>query len=136
MGVSCVGVLLESHISFHTWPEAGVITLDLFTCGSGLLLPILPIIERLFAIPDEPIKGDQSSEPPTMIWVHKLRGFRPQDDATSKFLGQSDLATDLLGVMDLDMKKQVRFLITDVFTPTFFYVLLKFTDSTLGFLFL
>jgi S-adenosylmethionine decarboxylase proenzyme len=136
MGVSCVGVLLESHISFHTWPEAGVITLDLFTCGSGLLLPILPIIERLFAIPDEPIKGDQSSEPTTMIWVHKLRGFRPQDDATSKFLGQSDLATDLLGVMDLDMKKQVRFLITDVFTPTFFYVLLKFTDSTLGFLFL
>jgi S-adenosylmethionine decarboxylase proenzyme len=116
MGVSCVGVLLESHISFHTWPEAGVITLDLFTCGSGLLLPILPIIERLFAVPDELVEGDQSSEPPTMIWVHKLRGFRPQDDATSKFLGLSDLATDLLGVMDLDMKKQVRFLISSVFT--------------------
>eukprot|EP00536_Pseudo-nitzschia_multiseries_P014414 jgi/Psemu1/214583/e_gw1.698.6.1 len=32
-GVSCVGVLLESHISFHTWPDEGVITLDLFTCG-------------------------------------------------------------------------------------------------------
>eukprot|EP00957_Ditylum_brightwellii_P144656 11020055-Ditylum_brightwellii.AAC.1 len=30
-GVSCVGVLLESHISFHTWPTEGVITLDLFT---------------------------------------------------------------------------------------------------------
>ena len=38
MGVSCVGVLLGSHISFHTWPEAGVITLDLFTCGSGKLM--------------------------------------------------------------------------------------------------
>ncbi|EEC51790.1 predicted protein, partial [Phaeodactylum tricornutum CCAP 1055/1] len=34
-GVSCIGVLLESHISFHTWPEDGVITLDLFTCGSN-----------------------------------------------------------------------------------------------------
>ncbi|EEC45063.1 predicted protein, partial [Phaeodactylum tricornutum CCAP 1055/1] len=32
-GVSCVGVLLESHISFHTWPKSGVIALDLFTCG-------------------------------------------------------------------------------------------------------
>ena len=27
MGVSCVGVLLESHVSLHTWPSAGVITL-------------------------------------------------------------------------------------------------------------
>jgi S-adenosylmethionine/arginine decarboxylase-like enzyme len=26
--VSCVGVLLESHISFHTWPDDGVITLE------------------------------------------------------------------------------------------------------------
>ena len=26
VGVSCVGVLLESHISFHTWPIPGVIT--------------------------------------------------------------------------------------------------------------
>ncbi|EEC49071.1 predicted protein, partial [Phaeodactylum tricornutum CCAP 1055/1] len=33
IGVSCVGVLLESHVSFHTWPIEGVITLDLFTCG-------------------------------------------------------------------------------------------------------
>eukprot|EP00536_Pseudo-nitzschia_multiseries_P011743 jgi/Psemu1/206763/e_gw1.414.17.1 len=32
-GVSCVGVLLESHVSFHTWPSQGVVTLDLFTCG-------------------------------------------------------------------------------------------------------
>merc|ERR1740124_1583740 len=51
VGVSCVGVLLESHVSFHTWPVEGVITLDLFTCGSGRLVPVLPIIERLFAIP-------------------------------------------------------------------------------------
>ena len=36
-GISCVGVLLESHISFHTWPEEGVITLDLFTCGPNPL---------------------------------------------------------------------------------------------------
>ncbi|OEU21352.1 S-adenosylmethionine decarboxylase, partial [Fragilariopsis cylindrus CCMP1102] len=33
MGVSCAGVLLESHVSFHTWPTEGVITIDLFTCG-------------------------------------------------------------------------------------------------------
>ena len=50
-GVSCVGVLLESHISFHTWPEEGVITLDLFTCGPKGLLPTIPDIETKFGIP-------------------------------------------------------------------------------------
>jgi len=49
MGVSCVGILVESHISFHTWPEVGIITLDLFTVGSGNLVPVLPIIKRLLA---------------------------------------------------------------------------------------
>jgi S-adenosylmethionine decarboxylase proenzyme len=106
-GVSCVGVLLESHISFHTWPEAGVITLDLFTCGSGLLIPILPLIERLFAVPQEPATGEDTVEPPTMIWVHKLRGFRHEDDPLERHLGSSNLAYEILGVMDMDMKKQV-----------------------------
>lgn len=107
-------MLLESHISFHIWPENGVITLDLFTCGSGLLLPILPIIERLFAIrqdmdDQQQAENDTSTdnEPPIMIWVHKLRGFRPEDDATSRALGRSNLATEILEVMDLDMKQQV-----------------------------
>ena len=49
-GVSCVGVLLESHISFHTWPDHGVITLDLFTCGSKPLLPVISVIEELFGV--------------------------------------------------------------------------------------
>lgn len=106
-GVSCVGVLLESHISFHTWPEAGVITLDLFTCGSGLLIPILPLIERLFAVPQEPETEEDTVEPPTMIWVHKLRGFRHEDDPLERHLGSSNIAYEILGVMDMDMKKQV-----------------------------
>ncbi|MGC9123135.1 MAG: adenosylmethionine decarboxylase [Thermoplasmata archaeon] len=31
----CSGIILlaESHISFHTWPEHGLITLDIYTCG-------------------------------------------------------------------------------------------------------
>ncbi len=31
----CSGIILlaESHISFHTWPEHGLVTLDIYTCG-------------------------------------------------------------------------------------------------------
>ena len=34
-GVSGVAVLAESHISIHSWPEAGYAALDVFMCGSA-----------------------------------------------------------------------------------------------------
>lgn len=33
-GVSGVLLLLESHLSIHTWPEAGYAAVDLYTCGT------------------------------------------------------------------------------------------------------
>ena len=33
-GVTCVGLLAESHISVHTWPEVSIAVCDIFTCGS------------------------------------------------------------------------------------------------------
>jgi len=32
-GVSVVGIILESHISIHTWPEYSFATVDVYTCG-------------------------------------------------------------------------------------------------------
>lgn len=34
-GVTVVGLLAESHISVHTWPEHGYAAADVFTCGSA-----------------------------------------------------------------------------------------------------
>ncbi len=33
-GVSIVGIVLESHISIHTWPEHNFATVDVYSCGS------------------------------------------------------------------------------------------------------
>ena len=33
-GVTALGLLAESHISIHTWPEVGYAAADVFTCGS------------------------------------------------------------------------------------------------------
>ncbi|MFT5322523.1 MAG: S-adenosylmethionine decarboxylase [Planctomycetaceae bacterium] len=33
-GVTVVGLLAESHLSIHTWPEHGYAAVDIFTCGS------------------------------------------------------------------------------------------------------
>jgi S-adenosylmethionine decarboxylase len=34
-GVTVVGLLAESHISIHTWPEHGYAAVDVFTCGES-----------------------------------------------------------------------------------------------------
>jgi len=101
-GISCAGVLLESHVSFHTWPEEGVITLDLFTCGAQPLLPVVPIIRRLFEIPHADGKGNM----PSSLWAHKQRGFRN----IVKRLGHLDswdLGRNILGILDFDMKQEI-----------------------------
>lgn len=33
-GVSVVAVILESHITIHTWPEYNFATVDVYSCGS------------------------------------------------------------------------------------------------------
>lgn len=93
-GVSCVGVLLESHVSFHTWPSEGVITLDLFTCGSQSLLPIVESVERLFGMA-------ATSDGPETVWAYKVRGF---GDETNEEL--ADLFTFPIGTMT-EYKKEL-----------------------------
>lgn len=34
-GVSVFGIILESHISIHTWPEYSFATVDVYTCGKN-----------------------------------------------------------------------------------------------------
>ena len=107
-GVSCVGVLLESHISFHTWPDEGVITLDMFTTSEKPLLPALPAIEALFGVPRvDPDDPSKMLEPVT-LWSHELRGFRTEDARSAHYLdGESDLATWVTSPLEVTYKRQV-----------------------------
>ncbi|ABM81016.1 adenosylmethionine decarboxylase [Hyperthermus butylicus] len=34
-GVSVIALVLESHISIHTWPDYGYATVDVYTCGAN-----------------------------------------------------------------------------------------------------
>jgi S-adenosylmethionine/arginine decarboxylase-like enzyme len=107
-GISCVGVLLESHVSFHTFPSFGCIMLDLFSCGDTSLLPLLSDVQQLFAISsffvpsatrslidDSPTSNQMGSsnassstikmllqessvKQPRTTWSYKRRGFRTE----------------------------------------------------------
>ncbi|KAL7551058.1 hypothetical protein ACHAWF_014260 [Thalassiosira exigua] len=116
-GVSCVGVLLESHISFHTWPDEGVITrlekLDLFTTSEKPLLPSLPKIEELFAVPRVNAETGEEETPVTM-WSHELRGFRTEDAKKAHYLdGDSDLAAWITSPLEVQRKTQVASMQTE-----------------------
>ena len=48
-GVSGVAVLAESHISIHTWPEAGYAALDVFMCGTAEPDKCIPVLRKAFS---------------------------------------------------------------------------------------
>ena len=47
-GVSGVAVLAESHISIHTWPDAGFAALDVFMCGKADPDACIPVLREAF----------------------------------------------------------------------------------------
>ena len=90
-GLSCVSILLDSHISINTWPAEGILSLDVFTSKSSRdLMPVLPILEKLFGVP-KTLNNGETFEPPFSRWVHKLRGFRSEENYLSKDIGVATL---------------------------------------------
>lgn len=55
-GITGVVLLAESHLSVHTWPEKGVVTLDVFVCN---------------------LQGDNSLRARQVLET-LIEGFRPQ----------------------------------------------------------
>jgi len=83
-GVSCVGVLSPGGaVTFHTWPDEGVITLDMLVTGSSCstfsLLRLLDKAQSLFGVP---ANDNDGSSPSQMVWALKRRGFRTAEHDT------------------------------------------------------
>lgn len=51
-GISGVGVLAESHISLHTWPERRYAAFDIFMCGDADTFSTIPVLKHFYA-PEE-----------------------------------------------------------------------------------
>ena len=47
-GISGVGILKESHISIHSWPEYNYAALDIFVCGTVNPYKAIPVIRKGF----------------------------------------------------------------------------------------
>ena len=49
-GVTALAVIAESHIAVHTWPEWGIITMDMFSCRRFNTLSIVDSFTRTFGV--------------------------------------------------------------------------------------
>ena len=67
-GVTALGLLAESHISVHTWPELGYAAADIFTCGEHTLPEAAChlLVERLEATRYELRKVPRGVESPAV----------------------------------------------------------------------
>ena len=68
-GIAGVAMLMQSHISIHSWPEAGYGAFDVFVCGDADPYKMIPVLKRAF-------------EPETIQVAEIKRGLRVLDDAS------------------------------------------------------
>ena len=48
-GLTALGLLAESHISIHTWPERGFAAVDVFMCGDAQPMKTIPALKQAFS---------------------------------------------------------------------------------------
>ena len=63
-GVSVVAIVLESHITIHTWPEYNFATVDVYSCGAHTdpMKAFMYIVEKLKAKRYTLNEADRSSD--------------------------------------------------------------------------
>eukprot|EP00539_Tryblionella_compressa_P016361 CAMPEP_0178849840 /NCGR_PEP_ID=MMETSP0746-20121128/20175_1 /TAXON_ID=913974 /ORGANISM="Nitzschia punctata, Strain CCMP561" /LENGTH=749 /DNA_ID=CAMNT_0020515109 /DNA_START=81 /DNA_END=2330 /DNA_ORIENTATION=+ len=110
----------KHHVWLHSWPDEGVVTLDMFGARSSNFFTIVPEVERVFGATAQ---NKTEASDTTIRWAHKPRGFHDSlSEAEKNEL--ADLHWFPAGVM-LDYKKEVastqspfqQISIWDVMTP-------------------
>ncbi len=84
LGVTAVAILAESHISIHTWPEAGYAGVDVYTCGSCEPLRAHATIARALSAGRservELVRGHATSPPSLVRAPNAPQGRLPGND--------------------------------------------------------
>ncbi|MGL4675675.1 MAG: adenosylmethionine decarboxylase [Wohlfahrtiimonas sp.] len=63
LGVTGVLLLAESHMSIHTWPEAGFAAIDIFMCGDKNMDQAIQLFIQAFAPTQHDVKIIQRGKP-------------------------------------------------------------------------
>ncbi len=66
-GVTGVLLLMESHISIHTWPEHGYAAIDLFMCGQTEADAALDSLRKALCATREAIHRIERGQPTSLV---------------------------------------------------------------------
>ena len=102
--LSCELLQSQSHLRLYTWPQSGVLCLNLFACQDDSLVELVPQLTQLFrkaqVVPADVAGGILPSR---IQWAHKERGHSLQASADAS----GDIGHFLQGWMEFDMKQLV-----------------------------
>lgn len=89
-GVTALGLLAESHIAVHTWPELGYAAADIFTCGEDCLpeAACMLLVERLQAGRYE-LRKLERGVPSPLVRPARAPVLELRDTATAKVASSS-----------------------------------------------
>ena len=87
-GFTILALLAESHISFHTFPEKGIISFDFFTCGKVNPSIALDIVKKEFAH-KRIIKKDVTHEEENEIKFESAPSSQKSEEIKNKEVAES-----------------------------------------------
>eukprot|EP00526_Cylindrotheca_closterium_P015392 CAMPEP_0113625140 /NCGR_PEP_ID=MMETSP0017_2-20120614/12983_1 /TAXON_ID=2856 /ORGANISM="Cylindrotheca closterium" /LENGTH=251 /DNA_ID=CAMNT_0000535239 /DNA_START=26 /DNA_END=778 /DNA_ORIENTATION=+ /assembly_acc=CAM_ASM_000147 len=90
-GIACQWALANGRASYTTWPEHGLMSLDVFLVKNGedeplLSISLLPNFEEAFSFADP-----KSQKKPKVNWLLKSRGFEAGEASEGDILASSDM---------------------------------------------
>jgi len=96
-GIACQWALANGRASYTTWPEHGLMSLDVFLVKNGedeplLSISLLPNFEEAFSFADP-----KSQKKPKVNWLLKSRGFEAGEASEGDILASSDMDIYPLG---------------------------------------
>lgn len=82
-GVTALGLIAESHVAIHTWPEFGYAAVDVFTCGEKASA------ERACLFLVEALQAGRHS----MVKLSRGTGLNPASQDASAIVGGAAVAS-------------------------------------------
>jgi len=110
IGVSCAAQLLEGHITLHTTPPEGMLSLDIFYLGVEKLQTLAPLIKKYFSMHGKKKDGTcfDSCEREEVLnfWAYHPRGFK-SENKPHYLDNTNDISTSILDALDHWLKELV-----------------------------
>ena|SRR5688572_2158514 len=91
-GVTGVAVLAESHISIHSWPDAGYAALDMFMSGDVDAARAIPVLRKAFRASEVDVRTELRGEMPVEVAKRTAKRVKGPASARPRAIRKTNVA--------------------------------------------